>query len=140
MQGGTPAELKTWDNVALQNYNIVFVSSPLLDCSYYTTVIQCKNQDLSLGWKMATLEQQLAQAEAKVARLKEKAKKQDTAEKVVIGGMMLAYARKSPNNAKRLLEIMQSELREQDLKRVQRAMGELDLIVGNEELSRANLV
>lgn len=83
---------------------------------------------------MATLEQQLAQAEAKVARLKEKAKKQDTAEKVVIGGMMLAYARKSPNNAKRLLEIMQSELREQDLKRVQRAMGELK-IVGNDKLA-----
>lgn len=89
---------------------------------------------------MATLEQQLAQAEAKVARLKEKAKKQDTAEKVVIGGMMLAYARKSPTNAKRLLEIMQSELREQDVKRVQRAMGELGLIVGGEELSRANFV
>lgn len=87
---------------------------------------------------MATLEQQLAQAEAKVARLKEKAKKQDTAEKVVIGDMMLAYARKSPTNAKRLLEIMQSELREQDLKRVQRAMGELGLIVGdNEKLAKS---
>lgn len=56
---------------------------------------------------MATLEQQLA--EAKVARLKEKAKKADTAEKVVIGGMMLAYARKDPVNAKRLLELMQTE-------------------------------
>ncbi len=80
---------------------------------------------------MATLEQQLAEAEAKLARLKEKAKKQDTAEKVVIGGMMLGYARKDPINAKRLLDIMQSELREQDLKRVQRAINELNLIVGN---------
>lgn len=85
---------------------------------------------------MATLEQQLA--EAKVARLKEKAKKQDTAEKVVIGGMMLAYARKSPNNAKRLLELIKTELREQDLKRVQRAVNELDLIVGNAELANVN--
>lgn len=84
---------------------------------------------------MATLEQQLAEAEAKVARLKEKAKKQDTAEKVVIGGMMLAYARKNPNNAKRLLELMQTELREQDLKRVQRAVSELNLIVGNEQIA-----
>lgn len=84
---------------------------------------------------MATLEQQLAEAEARLARLKEKAKKQDTAEKVVIGGMMLAYARKNPNNAKRLLELMQTELREQDLKRVQRAVNELDLIVGNAELA-----
>lgn len=84
---------------------------------------------------MATLEQQLAEAEAKVARLKEKAKKKDTAEKVVIGGMMLAYARKNPNNAKRLLELMQTELREQDLKRVQRAVNELGLIVGNAELA-----
>lgn len=84
---------------------------------------------------MATLEQQLAEAEAKVARLKEKAKKQDTAEKVVIGGMMLAYARKNPNNAKRLLELMQTELREQDLKRVQRAVSELNLIVGNAQLA-----
>lgn len=84
---------------------------------------------------MATLEQQLAEAEAKVARLKEKAKKQDTAKKVVIGGMMLAYARKNPNNAKRLLELMQTELREQDLKRVQRAVSELNLIVGNEQIA-----
>lgn len=86
---------------------------------------------------MATLEQQLAEAEAKLARLKEKAKKQDTAEKVVIGGMMLAYARKSPSNAKRLLEIMQNELREQDLKRVQRAVSELQMIVGNDELAKS---
>ncbi|OOR87704.1 mobilization protein (plasmid) [Moraxella bovis] len=87
---------------------------------------------------MVTLEQQLAEAEAKVARLKEKAKKQDTAEKVVIGGMMLAYARKNPNNAKRLLELIQTELREQDLKRVQRAVNELGLIVGNSELANTN--
>lgn len=87
---------------------------------------------------MATLEQQLAEAEAKVARLKEKAKKQYTAEKVIIGGMMLAYARKNPNNAKRLLDIMQSELREQDLKRVQRAVDELKRVVANEELANAN--
>ena len=87
---------------------------------------------------MATLEQQLAEAEAKLARLKEKAKKQDTAEKVVIGGMMLAYARKNPTNAKRLLELIQTELREQDLKRVQRAVNELGLIVGNSELANIN--
>lgn len=87
---------------------------------------------------MATLEQQLAEAEAKVARLKEKAKKQDTAEKVVIGGMMLAYARKNPNNAKRLLELMQTELREQDLKRVQRAVNELNLVANNAVYSNDN--
>lgn len=87
---------------------------------------------------MATLEQQLAELEQKTARIKDKIKKQDTAEKVVIGGMMLAYARKSPTNAKRLLELMQTELREQDLKRVQRAVNELDLIVGNAELANQN--
>ena len=87
---------------------------------------------------MAKLEQQLAEAEAKLARLKEKAKKQDTAEKVVIGGMMLAYARKNPTNAKRLLELIQTEIREQDLKRVQRAVNELGMIVGNSELANTN--
>ena len=51
--------------------------------------------------------------------------------------MMLAYARKSPTNAKRLLDIMHSELREQDLKRVDRAKNELSLIVGNNELANA---
>ena len=56
----------------------------------------------------------------------------------MIGGMMLAYARKSPTNAKRLLDIMQSELREQDLKRVDRAKNELSLIVGNNELANAS--
>ncbi|MBF1215419.1 MAG: mobilization protein [Haemophilus parainfluenzae] len=84
---------------------------------------------------MVTLEQKLAELEQKTARIKDKIKKQDTAEKVVIGGMMLAYARKNPNNAKRLLEIMQSELREQDLKRVQRAVDNLNLIVGNAQLA-----
>lgn len=84
---------------------------------------------------MATLEQQLAELEQKTARLKDKIKKQDTAEKVVIGGMMLAYARKNPNNAKRLLELLQTELREQDLKRVQRAINELNLMVGNDKLA-----
>lgn len=87
---------------------------------------------------MATIEQQLAEAEAKVARLKEKARKQDTVEKVVIGGMILAYARKNPNSAKRLLELMQTELREQDLKRVQRVLNELHLIVANHELDNTN--
>ena len=87
---------------------------------------------------MATLEQQLAELEQKTARLKDKIKKQDTAEKVVIGGMMLAYARKHPANAKRLLDIMHSELREQDLKRVDRAKNELSLIVGNSELANAS--
>lgn len=87
---------------------------------------------------MATLEQQLAEPEQKTARIKDRIKKQDTAEKVVIGGMMLAYARKNPNNAKRLLELIQTELREQDLKRVQRAVNELGMIVGNAELANAN--
>ena len=87
---------------------------------------------------MADLEQQLAQLEQKTARLKDRIKRQDTAEKVVIGGMMLAYARKSPTNTKRLLDIMHSELREQDLKRVDRAKNELSLIVGNNELANAS--
>lgn len=87
---------------------------------------------------MATLEQKLAELEQKTARLKDKIKKQDTAEKVVIGGMMLAYARKNPNNAKRLLELMQTELREQDLKRVQRAVSELNLIMENEQIANLN--
>lgn len=87
---------------------------------------------------MATLEQQLAELEQKTARLKDKIKKQDIAEKVVIGGMMLAYARKNPNNAKRLLELIQTELREQDFKRVQRAVNELNLVVGNAEFTNAN--
>lgn len=52
--------------------------------------------------------------------------------------MMLAYARKNPNNAKRLLELMQTELREQDLKRVQRAVNELKMVVQNSELANAN--
>lgn len=87
---------------------------------------------------MADLKQQLAEIEQKAARIKERIKKQDTAEKVVVGGMMLAYARKNPANAKRLIELMQTELREQDLKRAQRVIDELNLIVGNAELENAN--
>ena len=50
---------------------------------------------------MATLEQQLAEAEAKVARLKEKAKKQDTAEKVVIGGYDVGLCQKKPKQCQK---------------------------------------
>lgn len=82
---------------------------------------------------MSDIKQKIAEQEAKLARLKDKAKKQDTAQKVVIGGMILAYSKKNPNNAKRLLEIMHAELREQDLKRVQGAMSELNMIIANGE-------
>lgn len=75
------------------------------------------------------LQQRIAKTEEKLINLKEKAKKKDNAEKAIIGGAMLAYAKKSPNNAKYLLEIIRSEQSKQNLKCIQKIVSELENIV-----------
>jgi hypothetical protein len=76
--------------------------------------------------KMADLKQQLAQQQDAVARLKEKIKKQDTAQKIIIGGLVMSIARENEKIAEWLVkEINNRVTRETDLKRVQPIIDEL---------------
>lgn len=68
---------------------------------------------------MATLDQKIARKEDELNRLKAQKKKQDTAQKVVIGGMYLAIAKKTPQRARELLADIEKEVtRKADLERL----------------------
>lgn len=80
---------------------------------------------------MATLEQQIAQKQDELARLKEKAQKQENAQKIVIGGMVLAVARKNPQFAQNLLSMIEREVnRDTDKKRLESVINELREVIG----------
>lgn len=75
---------------------------------------------------MATLEQQIAQKQDELARLKEKARKLENGQKIIIGGMMLAMAKDNPTVSKKLLEWINQEVtRKTDLKRLENIIDEL---------------
>lgn len=75
---------------------------------------------------MADLRQQIAQKEDELARLKERIKKQDAGQKIVIGGLVLSIARENPKIAEWLLgEINNRVTRKEDLKRIQPLIDEL---------------
>ena len=59
---------------------------------------------------MATLEQQIAQKQDELNRLKEKAKTLENGQKIVLGGMVLSVARKNPQFARQLLAMIGSEI------------------------------
>lgn len=81
---------------------------------------------------MATLEQQIAQKQDELARLKEKAQKQENAQKIVIGGMVLSVARKNPQFAQNLLSMIDREVnRDADKKRLESVIGELQEFISN---------
>lgn len=81
---------------------------------------------------MATLEQQIAQKQDELARLKEKAQKQENAQKIVIGGMVLSVARKNPQFAQNLLSMIDREVnRDTDKKRLESVIGELQEFISN---------
>lgn len=50
-----------------------------------------------------TLDQKIAAKEAEIARLKNQARKLETGQKIIIGGMMLAKAKKDSGIAKQLI-------------------------------------
>lgn len=75
---------------------------------------------------MATLEQQIAQKQDELARLKEKARKLENGQKIIIGGMMLAMAKDNPLVSAKLLEWINQEVtRKTDLKRLENIIDEL---------------
>lgn len=85
---------------------------------------------------MATIEQKIAQKEAELARLKAKARKLETGQKIVIGGMMLSLARNDTNIAKLLLDKISSEIvKDADRKRVTSVVDELKKTVFRSQIN-----
>lgn len=66
-----------------------------------------------------TLEQKIAEAQANLARLKDKARSEDTRQKIVVGAAVISHALRSSSLAGRLLAILEAEpLRDHDKKAV----------------------
>ena len=83
---------------------------------------------------MATLEQQIAQKQDELNRLKEKAKTLENGQKIVLGGMVLSVARKNPQFAKQLLNMVGNEInRDTDKKRLENIIDELKGIVSDNQ-------
>ena len=83
---------------------------------------------------MATLEQQIAQKQDELARLKEKAQKQENAQKIVLGGMLLSVARKNNDVARMVLDMISKEVnRDTDKKRLENVVNELQGLVNQSQ-------
>lgn len=83
---------------------------------------------------MATLEQQIAQKQDELARLKEKAQKQENAQKIVLGGMLLSVARKNNDVARMVLDMINKEVnRDTDKKRLESVVNELQIVANQSQ-------
>jgi len=84
---------------------------------------------------MATLEQQIAQKQDELNRLKEKAQKQENAQKIVLGGMLLSVARKNNDVARMVLDMINKEVnRDTDKKRLESVVNELQIELKKREV------
>lgn len=67
----------------------------------------------------ATLNQKIAQKEQEIANLKAKVRKQETSQKIIIGGMMLALAKNDTRRAQMLIDDIKNNVtRDSDLKKL----------------------
>ncbi|EEV8881644.1 mobilization protein [Escherichia coli] len=76
-----------------------------------------------------TLEQKIAEAEARLQRLKAKSRSRDTAQKVIVGAAMLARVRRPEEAQLRsfLLQFLRKEVtRQADVNRIQPLINELE--------------
>ena len=79
-----------------------------------------------LGEIMPTIEQKIARKQDELNRLKTKQRKLDTAQKVVIGGMILSLAKNDPDRARQLLIDIDSNItRKTDLDRLESIIDDL---------------
>ncbi|WP_201603326.1 mobilization protein [Psychrobacter piscatorii] len=75
---------------------------------------------------MPTIEQKIARKQDELNRLKTKQRKLDTAQKVVIGGMILSLAKNDPDRARQLLiDIDNNITRKTDLDRLESVIDDL---------------
>lgn len=76
---------------------------------------------------MVNLEQKIAQKQDELARLKEKKRKLETGQKIIVGGMMLSIARKDKKTAQMLLDNIRIHVNKDiDLKRIEGLVSELE--------------
>jgi hypothetical protein len=73
-----------------------------------------------------TIEQKIAQKEAELARLRSKGRSLENGQKIILGGMVLAEAKKDPKIRQWLLEMTKLTVkREVDIKRLTPLLEEL---------------
>jgi len=73
-----------------------------------------------------TTSQKIAQLEDKIARLRKQDRALENGQKIVIGGMMIALAKKDPKAAQRLIELIEQNVtRDIDKKRIEPLIEEL---------------
>ena len=81
-----------------------------------------------LGEIMPTIEQKIARKQDELNRLKTKQRKLETAQKVVIGGMILSLAKNDPDRARQLLIDIDSNItRKTDLDRLESVIDDLTI-------------
>ena len=74
-----------------------------------------------------TIDQQIAEAEAKVARLKKKAKASETRRKIIVGSVVISNAMQDADTARRLAALLRRNVtRDVDAKELTDLLGNLD--------------
>lgn len=87
-----------------------------------------------------TLEQKIAQKEQEIARLKDQARRKETAQKVVIGGLMLSVAKNDARVAQQLLELIREHItRKADLERLEPVIEQFEELVKPNEQEKQPL-
>lgn len=86
-----------------------------------------------------TLEQQIAEAEARLARLRTQSRQLENGQKIILGGMLLASARHDPKiRAWVIKEAGKVVTRDVDKKRLQPLLDELTAMVDAKEREESN--
>ena len=76
-----------------------------------------------------TIDQQIAEAQAKLARLKTKQKASETRRKIIVGSVVISNALKEPEKARALAALLRRAVtREVDQKELVELLGELDAV------------
>jgi len=74
-----------------------------------------------------TIEQQIAEAQAKVARLKQKAKASETRRKIIVGSVVISNALQDADTARRLAALLRRNVtRDVDTKELTDLLANLD--------------
>jgi len=74
-----------------------------------------------------TIDQQIAEAEAKVARLKKKAKASETRRKIIVGSVVISNAMQDADTARRLAALLRRNVtRDVDTKELTDLLANLD--------------
>lgn len=78
-----------------------------------------------------TIDQQIAEAQARLSRLKEKQKASETRRKIIVGSVVISNALKEPEKARALAALLRRAVtREVDAKELTGLLGELDAAAG----------